>query len=87
MNPSYWKCRAYRFPTLRQMVLRGWHEVRHFLNRASKFIVIGVGACLGVDNFPPASPPAAAPPGQAKSAPGWRPSSTRSHQQTNWPLR
>ena len=32
----------YRFPTLRQMVLRGWHEVRHFLNRATKFIIAGV---------------------------------------------
>lgn len=32
----------YRFPTLRQMILRGWHEVRHFLNRASKFIIAGV---------------------------------------------
>jgi ferrous iron transport protein B len=25
----------YRFPTLRQIVLRGWLEVRHFLNRAT----------------------------------------------------
>ncbi len=32
----------YRFPTLRQMWLRGWHEVRHFITRASKFIVAGV---------------------------------------------
>jgi ferrous iron transport protein B len=32
----------YRFPTGRQMVLRGWHEVRHFLRRATKFITIGV---------------------------------------------
>jgi len=32
----------YRFPTTRQMVLRGWHEIRHFLRRATKFITIGV---------------------------------------------
>lgn len=32
----------YRFPTLQQIWLRGWHEVRHFLNRATKFIIIGV---------------------------------------------
>jgi len=32
----------YRFPTTRQMILRGWHEIRHFLRRATKFITIGV---------------------------------------------
>ena len=32
----------YRLPTLRQIALRAWHEVRHFLRRATKFIVIGV---------------------------------------------
>ncbi len=32
----------YRFPTMKQMVLRGWHEIRHFLRRATKFITIGV---------------------------------------------
>jgi ferrous iron transport protein B len=42
----------YRFPTLRQMVLRGWHEVRHFLNRASKFIVAGVVLVWLLTNFP-----------------------------------
>jgi ferrous iron transport protein B len=42
----------YRFPTLRQMVLRGWHEVRHFLNRASKFIIAGVVLVWLLTNFP-----------------------------------
>lgn len=42
----------YRFPTLRQMLLRGWHEVRHFLNRASKFIIIGVVLVWVLTNFP-----------------------------------
>jgi ferrous iron transport protein B len=32
----------YRLPTLRQIVLRAWHEVRHFLHRATRFIVVGV---------------------------------------------
>lgn len=32
----------YRMPTFRQMILRGWHEVRHFLSRATKFIIAGV---------------------------------------------
>ena len=42
----------YRFPTLRQMLLRGWHEVRHFLNRASKFIIAGVVLVWLLTNFP-----------------------------------
>ena len=42
----------YRFPTLRQMILRGWHEVRHFLNRASKFIIVGVVLVWLLTNFP-----------------------------------
>ena len=32
----------YRLPTLRQVWLRGWHEARHFVKRASKIIVAGV---------------------------------------------
>ena len=32
----------YRLPTLRQVSLRAWHEVRHFLQRATRFIVAGV---------------------------------------------
>jgi ferrous iron transport protein B len=32
----------YRFPTARQMLLRGWLEVTHFLRRASQFIIAGV---------------------------------------------
>ena len=32
----------YRLPTLRQIGLRAWLEVRHFLRRATKFIVGGV---------------------------------------------
>ncbi len=48
----------YRFPTLRQMLLRGWHEVRHFLNRASKFIVAGVVLVWLLTHFPANVPPA-----------------------------
>ncbi|HEY4370683.1 MAG TPA: ferrous iron transport protein B [Burkholderiales bacterium] len=32
----------YRMPTLMQIWLRGWQEVRHFLHRATRMIVIGV---------------------------------------------
>lgn len=42
----------YRFPTPRQIVLRGWHEVKHFLNRATKFIVLGVVLVWLLTNFP-----------------------------------
>jgi ferrous iron transport protein B len=42
----------YRFPTLRQIILRGWQEVKHFLSRASKFIVIGVVLVWAMTNFP-----------------------------------
>ncbi len=42
----------YRFPTLRQILLRGWQEVRHFLQRASRFIVIGVLLVWVLTNFP-----------------------------------
>jgi len=48
----------YRFPTLRQIVLRGWHEVKHFLNRATKFIIIGVVLVWLLTNFPSDVPPA-----------------------------
>jgi ferrous iron transport protein B len=42
----------YRFPTVRQMTLTGWQEVRHFLNRATRFIVIGVVMIWVLTNFP-----------------------------------
>lgn len=48
----------YRFPTTRQIILRGWQEVKHFLNRASKFIVIGVVLVWAMTNFPTNVPPA-----------------------------
>ena len=42
----------YRFPTFRQIVLRGWQEVRHFLHRASRFIMVGVLLVWVLTNFP-----------------------------------
>ncbi|OFZ68207.1 MAG: ferrous iron transport protein B [Betaproteobacteria bacterium RBG_16_58_11] len=50
----------YRFPTLRQIALRGWHEVRHFLNRASKFIIAGVVLVWFLTHFPTGVAPASA---------------------------
>ena len=42
----------YRFPTPRQIWLRGWQEAEHFLKRASKFIIIGVVLVWALTNFP-----------------------------------
>jgi ferrous iron transport protein B len=50
----------YRMPTARQVWLRGWTEVKHFLRRATRFIFIGVIAVWVLTHFPagvaPASP-------------------------------
>jgi ferrous iron transport protein B len=50
----------YRFPTLRQMVMRGWNEVFQFLHRASKFIVAGVVLVWILTNMPSSAAPASA---------------------------
>jgi len=50
----------YRFPTLRQMAMRGWLEVSHFLRRATKFIVAGVVLVWLLTNLPPSAAPASA---------------------------
>ena len=42
----------YRMPTLRQMVLKGWQEVRHFLLRTTRFIMLGVLLIWVLTNFP-----------------------------------
>jgi ferrous iron transport protein B len=48
----------YRFPTPRQILLRGWQEVGHFLNRASKFIIAGVVLVWALTNYPSGTHPA-----------------------------
>jgi ferrous iron transport protein B len=50
----------YRFPTARQMLLRGWQEVRHFLRRATQFIVAGVVIVWLLTHLPPSAAPAGA---------------------------
>jgi ferrous iron transport protein B len=50
----------YRFPTLRQMWLRGWQEVQHFLRRATKFIVAGVVLVWLLTHLPTSAVPASA---------------------------
>ena len=48
----------YRFPTVRQMVLRGWMEVTHFLRRASQFIIAGVVLVWLLTHLPLSAAPA-----------------------------
>ena len=50
----------YRFPTVLQMALRGWVEVRHFLRRATKFIVAGVVMVWLLSHLPLSAAPASA---------------------------
>jgi ferrous iron transport protein B len=59
-DPFILELPPYRFPTPRQIALRGWHEVGHFLRRASKFIVAGVVLVWALTNFPSDVPPASA---------------------------
>jgi ferrous iron transport protein B len=42
----------YRFPTVKQILLRGWGEVRHFLQRATGFILVGCVAVWFLTNLP-----------------------------------
>jgi len=59
-DPFVLEIPPYRFPTLRQMILRGWHEVAHFLRRATRFIVAGVVLVWLLTNFPAGAAPGSA---------------------------
>ena len=48
----------YRFPTPQQIWMRGWQEVKHFLARATKFIVIGVVMVWLLTHLPTTAVPA-----------------------------
>ncbi|ADE12520.1 ferrous iron transport protein B [Sideroxydans lithotrophicus] len=50
----------YRFPTVRQMLLRGWLEVKHFLRRATQFIIAGVVLVWLLTHLPTSAAPASA---------------------------
>ncbi len=47
----------YRLPTLRQILLRAWQEVRHFFLRATQFIVAGVVLVWLLTHLPVAAAP------------------------------
>lgn len=59
-DPFILELPPYRFPTPRQILLRGWNEVGYFLRRATKFIVAGVVLVWALTNFPGDVPPASA---------------------------
>ena len=59
-DPFVLEIPPYRFPTARQIVLRGWQEVRHFLTRATRFIVLGVVLVWILTNFPQGVSPGSA---------------------------
>jgi ferrous iron transport protein B len=59
-DPFVLEMPPYRFPTLRQMALLAWHEVRHFLRRATRFIVAGVVLVWLLTNFPTGAAPGSA---------------------------
>jgi len=48
----------YRFPTVKQMWLRGWREVAHFVREASGFILLGVILVWALTHSPFDVPPA-----------------------------
>ncbi len=50
----------YRFPTWRQMMLRGYLEVTHFVRRASQFIIAGVVLVWLLTHLPFSAAPASA---------------------------
>lgn len=64
-DPFVLEMPPFRFPTVRQILLRGWQEVRHFLNRATRFIVLGVVLVWVLTNLP-----AGVEPGSADSLAG-----------------
>jgi ferrous iron transport protein B len=52
VEPLVLEMPPYRFPTMRHILLRSWQEVRHFLKRASAFIVAGVVLVWILTTFP-----------------------------------
>ncbi|BCX12171.1 MAG: ferrous iron transport protein B [Thermosynechococcus sp.] len=59
-DPFLLELPPYRWPTAQQVLLRAWGEVRHFLSRATGFIMIGVLVVWALTHLPlnatPASP-------------------------------
>lgn len=52
VEPFVLELPPYRVPTLRQVWLRGYGELRAFLHRATNFIILGTAAVWFLTNFP-----------------------------------
>jgi len=52
VEPFVLELPPYRMPTLRQVLLRGWGEVRAFLSRATLFIIVGCVGVWALTHFP-----------------------------------
>lgn len=50
----------YRRPVLFQVLMRGWHEISHFLRRASTFIITGVVLVWWLTHYPEGATPGGA---------------------------
>ncbi len=59
-DPMVLELPPYRFPTLKQMLLRSWREVKHFWIWSRKFIIFGVIAIWLLNNLPIGAKPASA---------------------------
>lgn len=59
-DPLVLELPPYRFPTLKQMAVRSWCEVKHFLRWSTRFIIAGVAIVWLLNNLPLGAPPASA---------------------------
>lgn len=59
-DPLILELPPYRFPTVKQMMIRAWSEVKHFLRWSNRFIIAGVIIVWLLNNLPPNVPPASA---------------------------
>ena len=59
-EPFVMELPPYRQPVLKQVLMRGWHEIYHFLRRASTFIVSGVILVWLLTHYPAGSTPGGA---------------------------
>lgn len=59
-EPFVMELPPYRQPVLKQVLMRGWHEIYQFLRRASTFIVTGVVLVWLLTHYPTGSTPGGA---------------------------
>jgi ferrous iron transport protein B len=59
-DPLVLELPPYRFPTVKQMAIRAWCEVKHFLRWSNRFIIAGVVIIWLLNNLPVGVPAASA---------------------------